>query len=299
MHNKVVIPKVNIRKIHMSEASAEQDKQVPLNEKVLNWLNKQGYPLEMEVASMATQAGFDVLQSEHFTDPETEESREIDLEISRSAFSKSSGSFLCYKLFVECKTSKAKPWLVFSTPVTEADLTSLSRAFDAQMAILCSQAGVYLIDDIFSGGEREKIYPTIFTPPWLGYGVTQAFADGNRVPFEAMMSATKACIADMKALSKTNQQKYGIFYFTFPVVVTDAPLYSVSYCSISGEMKLEEIAEANLQWKHMIAGFNRMGVFIVNKQTMPTFLQKCKESADWLFSLDDERLNKAREKLKR
>jgi len=50
-----------------------------LKTKVEKWLNEQGYPLEMRVASVLQQGGFRVVQSEYFSDPETGDSRELDI----------------------------------------------------------------------------------------------------------------------------------------------------------------------------------------------------------------------------
>ena len=47
--------------------------------KVRNWLETQGYTLEMRAASAFRAIGFDVRQSSHYDDPETGKSREIDV----------------------------------------------------------------------------------------------------------------------------------------------------------------------------------------------------------------------------
>jgi len=50
-----------------------------MKEKILKWLNKQGYPLEMEVASKFLDNDFGVEQSKLYNDPETGTLREIDI----------------------------------------------------------------------------------------------------------------------------------------------------------------------------------------------------------------------------
>ncbi len=44
----------------------------PLSVKVQEWLEKQGYPLEMTVASKLARVDLDVTQSSYYDDPETE-----------------------------------------------------------------------------------------------------------------------------------------------------------------------------------------------------------------------------------
>ena len=77
-----------------------------LNKKIYDWLNKQGYPLEMEVAKSFQEAEFQVSQSEYYIDPESEDSREVDVvaSASKSYFRK----VVKIKFIVECKVSKDK-----------------------------------------------------------------------------------------------------------------------------------------------------------------------------------------------
>ncbi|MCL4303986.1 MAG: hypothetical protein KJ077_50345 [Anaerolineae bacterium] len=51
-----------------------------LETEIIEWLEKQGYPLEMQVASSFKEAGFVVSQSRLYKDPQTSIEREIDIE---------------------------------------------------------------------------------------------------------------------------------------------------------------------------------------------------------------------------
>ena len=50
-----------------------------LVQKIRNWLDTQGYPLEMKVARCFQKAGFRVSSSEYYLDPDERKPREIDV----------------------------------------------------------------------------------------------------------------------------------------------------------------------------------------------------------------------------
>lgn len=83
-----------------------------LQASVQEWLEAQGYPLEMRTAAAFRLAGFRAVQGVYYQDPETDAWREIDVvadipEVYRSA----------RIVFVaECKSSRDKPWLLFTSP---------------------------------------------------------------------------------------------------------------------------------------------------------------------------------------
>jgi Holliday junction resolvase len=92
---------------------AEED---PFKAKITAWLNEQGYPLEMRVASALQQRGYRVVQSEYFFDPESGDSREIDVVAFKQK--KTNGVLFRISLLIECKRSTDKPWILFTSGAT-------------------------------------------------------------------------------------------------------------------------------------------------------------------------------------
>lgn len=72
-----------------------------LKGKITAWLETQGYPLEMRVASALREVGFDVSQGEYYDDPETQTAREIDV----VAVKGDDYGLLEVSVVVECKKS--------------------------------------------------------------------------------------------------------------------------------------------------------------------------------------------------
>lgn len=78
-----------------------------LTEKILDWLNKTGFPLEMTTATEFRKQGFDISQSLTYLDPQSDKGREIDVLASDSNWV----GLIDIHFVVECKSS-ANPWIV-------------------------------------------------------------------------------------------------------------------------------------------------------------------------------------------
>lgn len=266
-----------------------------LEERVQAWLSKQGFPLEMEVASIARDIGFDVAQSECYVDPETGEAREIDLVLSKTTLSEVEGAgLMSYSLRVECKSSKDKPWLMFSSPTWEDEDPETIQFIQEMYAEYSCHAnkfarGLIRRDVVYGSGTR--LYPRLYDEPWVGYAVTQAFSDiQGLTPFTALMSATKAALAVMKGAAEDPMHFGAPFYVAYSVIVIDVPLYAVSYSSSTKRIAVDSIQVGSLIWKHYIAEKTSHGVFIVTKDALPEFLRKCHTSAEWFVNQGGENL---------
>jgi hypothetical protein len=261
-----------------------------LEGKVASWLREQGYPLEMEAAWFGKDIGFEVSQSDYYIDPETDQPREIDLILSAQQFRKRFN--ISYNLFIECKSSRAKPWLLFSTEnhlvPPYKDQYSLGP-LTVYGAMISNDLGRDLLLKSMFDGNRENIYPRLDTGPTLGYGVTQAFGQASDVPFKALMSASKAALSHVKRFGDLEFLSIP-FLVAVPVVLIDVPLLSVVYTPGSPDLDIREIDRGLLLWKHMVGGRSRIGIYIVQRSDFPSFLKDCYKSAKWWTDVSDETL---------
>src|ERR1700724_3663744 len=85
-----------------------------LREKVKRWLGEQGYPTEFKAANICRIHGFRVWQGFHVRDEKTEVPREID--VIASADYDANNIIVRVEHVLECKWSKDKPWIVFTSP---------------------------------------------------------------------------------------------------------------------------------------------------------------------------------------
>jgi hypothetical protein len=89
--------------------------------KIKDWLEKQGFLLEMTTAAAFPQAGFEVRQCSHYVDPDNGKSREIDVSARDPDFL----GIVDIQFAVECKASK-KPWVLLCSSQT---LSGYNRLF--------------------------------------------------------------------------------------------------------------------------------------------------------------------------
>jgi hypothetical protein len=82
--------------------------------RLLEWLETQGYSLQMQVARIFSSAGFDVSQFEIYIDPSEGKLREIDVLASVTrAFN---GFTVSVAFLIECKHGGEHQWVVFTSP---------------------------------------------------------------------------------------------------------------------------------------------------------------------------------------
>ena len=262
-----------------------------IESKILTWLNKEGYPLEMETASIAKDAGFEVSQSDYYIDPEDSGAREIDLVVNNSNYG--GGYTKSYNLFIECKSSKkSKPWIVFSN---ENELLMHTNSIEDHVlkmqcysSLITNDHGDGILSNAFIEDKLANMYPKLGVEPMIGHGITQAFSEGADIPFKAMMSATKAAMSHIDRFGKPLLSIPCVV--AVPVVVIDSPLYSVSYDPAKKEFNITNISRAEILWKHLVAGKSRNAVFIVEKSSLKDFFADCKKASDWWLNMSDDEL---------
>jgi len=141
-----------------------------LQTNVTEWLSKQGFPLEFATAKALADQGFRTDQGAYVPDPKTGVLREIDV-IASSETSREGITFRT-SVVVECKWSKDKPWVVF---------TSASARPSAEEWIAYTVASPFgeavmfkLADDPTLQELHRKVQPVRF-----GFAGRQAFTEKN------------------------------------------------------------------------------------------------------------------------
>jgi len=178
--------------------------------KVRDWLDAQGFTLEMRTASAFRAAGFEVRQSSHYIDPETGKGREIDV----IATDLDVLGVVAINFIVECKSSK-KPWVLLCSH----DTVDRYNRFFAFGALSKGAVGV-LADRVI------ELLPKV---AWLkkegliGYSLRQALSEAD-VAYAAAIGVAKACDSQINRPETECTPPYA---FAFPVIVADSPLSAV------------------------------------------------------------------------
>jgi hypothetical protein len=233
--------------------------------KVREWLEKQGYSLEMRTASAFRAAGFDfVRQSSYYTDAETNKAREMDVEI----ISRSWAGFVDVRFFVECKSGD-KPWVLLCSTDT---LMNYNRLF--AFCAMSEQSRSFFAQ---SEGLKERIEKF----SWLkkdgviaAYSLRQAFSGDADSAYTAAMNVTKACHYHVTG----NKPSFKFLGFAFPVIVVDTPLIRGTL-DASGEIELQEVGQAEFLFSGHEAG---TCIRIVTLAHLPAFAREAKHVAQQL-----------------
>lgn len=196
--------------------------QPDLKSKLTKWLGAQGYPLEMQVASAARKhTKFDIRQSWHYKDPESDSSREIDIVCTAS----DPRGIAEINFAIECKATQ-KPWILFSSEEAASSYHRLSS-----FGLFSSAARAAVLESLFTSSNKSN-YKTAKSIPWLwkegliGYSLTQAF-DGNKdTPYIASLSSVKAAIWLLNN-SLWQTEEHRSYAVSFPIIITSSPCLNV------------------------------------------------------------------------
>jgi hypothetical protein len=247
-----------------------------MEQKILNWLSKHGFPFEMRVAQKMSARTFQVTQSPYYSDFQTGEPREIDLLCRLYALYEPPKEIAMSELelfcAVECKAS-GSPWVVFKQ--TEANSWNTDQ-------VIASRTGRKLLQKTRKGLKGSGIETSARS---AGYGVREAFADSDRA-FTALMQALKASeatIVDANSIEEklnTGGDDFVNIYsaLALPVVAITAPLFE---CTLDegGDPKLQtvDLSSVVLRYPRTREGAGQGAVvYIVTEGALPKFM-------DWVF----------------
>lgn len=262
----------------------------PIEEKVLEWIQEQGYPLEMYVAKAFGDANYQLTQSHIYLDPETQKPREIDLVTyknrQRSRDKSASGEHeeiegatITVGCCVECKLSKQKPWVLFMSdspfagafdfyPIT----TEIGSSFLRQVTHIPGIPKVYALNNLYQA---------------CGYGVTQAFTTGTDVPYQAIMSAIKSTVARVEEEYIIHPLYGQAIPIYFPVVVIDGQLLE---CALDdeGNAKIQEVDSGAVWWNVPIGQTSSCAIQIFTKPALGKLISWLDRVGEALASCNDE-----------
>lgn len=230
---------------------------------VREWLETQGYSLEMQTASAFRAVGFEVRQSTYYTDPETQKPREIDVQV----IDRSMIGLIDVRFFVECK-SGGKPWVLFCSADT---LKGYNRVF--AFGAMSKRALDFFVS--VTKIQLLKKYPWFLKDEVVaGYSLRQAFSKEVDSAYAAAVSVAKASHNHVYD-TKSNSHR---LHFAFPVIVVDTPLIRCSL-DASGQVDLQEVEQGEF-----LFGGHQLGtcIRIVTHGYLPTFAKDAKQVADQL-----------------
>ncbi len=213
------------RHMRMESGNKEQ-----LEKKLIGWLGKQGYPLELAVGKAFSDAGFTVAVSDFYRDPNSNKPREIDVTAARTEFP--DGFILQLMCCAACKSTR-KPWVVF-TLAGQNPFNSL-----LPFTLLTDQIYRAFLQQTLSDESLAILRSlTFFTADAVSHGVTQAFSNSRiDVPYEAVLSAGNAGLFKIEHIEKivaseTLREGLWPIHVIVAAMVINAPLFS-AHCHLT------------------------------------------------------------------
>jgi len=237
-----------------------------LEDEVAKWLESQGYPLEMEVASEFQKNGFKVHQSSYFNDPDTGKSREIDVVATKVIYT--GDTFAVIRFVIECKSSKNKPWVVFTRDNEVID-------FEYSNWYVVNQRGWDYMLHSSIAGKLEKHELSYHKGIEIGYGITQAFTSGEDVTFKALNSVAKCAVAYIEV---AKSKKYDVVEIVIPIIVIEGDLLEARLKK--GKLNTRRTEESVVQWDTVIGDKAGFTIYIVSRNTLSSFVVKAGKMAD-------------------
>lgn len=242
-----------------------------VHEKVLSWINKTGFPLEMEAAKAFRNAGFEVRQSATHLDPEEQKGREIDVLAQDPDWIGVTDIYFV----IECKSSD-KPWVVL---VADDVLSNFNKTH--AFAVTSSDAK----EEMSSAWRNDKEFKRLLDKPTrCGYSFRQALAAKNDRAYTAAISVLKACAGLTRERTASALKR---FAFALPVIVVDTPIFECALNS-SGDIELVEVDESDFLFSAHMPNEVACCIKVIKKEKLQEFSLFAKETADSLRQLMGE-----------
>lgn len=194
---------------------------------IRSWLNKNGYPLEMKVAKILKEKGFEIGQSILYKDNETGKYRETDI---IAHITKNINNVWFNLTFVfECKKTIEKPWVAFINKTEEKNLTNTPPIFGSRNAQL-------LFQQIIKNNNYRS--PTIFPDlKKYAYNLVSSHNENKDLAYNAMQSVLKATDYLVTKSNESNKMFCNIY---IPIIVIEGSLIEASLDQ-NNEIELCEI----------------------------------------------------------
>jgi hypothetical protein len=219
-----------------------------LNQKVKDWFDSEGYPLEFRVARAFDEQGFVSHQGCYVTDEREEQAREIDILANIDATLEGK-RFFRVSHAIECKWSRDKPWVVFTS----------RRSIMAESACIAQTAGSSLGQAIMYclAGEAE-LYPLhLFKYPERGgFSGRRAFEKQDKDKYDQFYRTVQSVVSVAKSEAKNydrptppwgEEPQQGAI--VFPLIAVDAQLFEAYYDPDGDEVRISEVDRIRLFWR--------------------------------------------------
>ncbi|WP_091015120.1 MULTISPECIES: hypothetical protein [Paenibacillus] len=225
-----------------------------VNSKLMEWLNRHGYSLEMKLGKRMNEADYFTRNSAYYIDQDTNRFREIDVV---SQYKEITG-LLNISFVFECKSSKSYPYVLFTSAETlnhRNKLFSFSYNSDSSRGILIEKL------------DKLENIPWINKEGRVGYNFVQGFKDNQIDTYQAVTGVLKA---SKYILNSNNSDAYN---FVFPIILVEGELFEC-YLDEHSEMKFEAIQRGFLLEDISIENSHSPCIMVMKFDYLNAFLEE-------------------------
>lgn len=245
-----------------------------LQAKIEGWLNKQGYPLEMQTAQAFITRQFDTRQSEFYIDHDSGETRETDVVAKKDIVIQN--LLLRLSVVLECKAATDKPCILFSTGKEELPGAASVCQRPASRAGLKALEVLMRYDAVCNA-------PLFMMGANSGYGLVQALrnesSERSDVAYRALMSVAHAASSLALCSDRVDRQTKRIVsvqanyaHVLLPTLVIGSSLWKcILKQNDPREVEVKQIDSGVLAWKNPVCGHAHTLVHIVTKTHLNAF----------------------------
>jgi len=233
-----------------------------MEEKLIEWFNKTGYPFELWTESILSNYNFNTVNSSLYQDEENKIFREIDLVATKNWVSDDAKTLFTINLIIECKKSD-KPFVLLCNKNQEKCEINFGE--------------YYGIDDPISRMFFNNKSTAIKLPKKSSYGfkLTQGFVNGDEICHKAINTLIKSFNDHIK------NQKNSLDHFvdgnihslTIPLLLIDSPFFQLKIDD-KNVLKIEKINSGIVSSITHLSNFypDSFPLPIVTKESFETFL---------------------------
>lgn len=244
-----------------------------INSKLMEWLNRHGYQLEMKLGKKMKEANFFTRNSVYYIDQDSNKFREIDV---ISQYKEHTGLLNIFFVF-ECKSSKSNPYVLFTS---EDTLHYRNKLFS--FSYNSEESRDFLIE---KDDEIENI-------PWLnkegriGYNFVQGFKDNQSDTYQAVTGVLKASKYILNSIRFSDA-----YNFVFPIILVEGELFEC-YLDVNSETRFEEIQRGFLLEDISIEDSYSPCILVMKYDFLDSFLEEAYKLTEELSNLTKSEIYK-------
>lgn len=245
-------------------------------EKLKAQINKSGFPTELEIGKIFSEAGWNVQHNTYFVDKDENKGREIDLigELLLQHETDTHYTEFTFRLVTEIKKENVKPWIIFSTEAT-----------DFEKAIFEIHP-----DRIFNNLDKRRLFESFKIHSQrlndrLGRTFTEGFSQAKDKIYSALCNTIKAFTHSFENTNE-DKSKDSVLTYVEPLVVLNGQLFE-AYLGKNSNLEVKKTDFIQFRFNYISEYYkyrpNGYILNIVTKEYLPQFLKLRRQQFNKIF----------------